>query len=190
MISDDCGRLPHHWGISSVVRSEFCRLLAGSQPRAGSRGRRFPAKRRPFWGGSVSGKSAFFMDNFGFGRGFVRKKRNFVADVIFRTVRCVNCFSSCWPSRGVPALSGGRRRCVHPAAGALCSLLGGRYARRRVAVRAYVQFGPEPPTPCAPGGGILPGRSLRSVTATGKFRPNAPSCAAPLRGAAVRELPS
>ena len=32
--------------------------------------------------------------------------------------------------------------------------------------------------------------SLRSVTATGKFRPNAPSCAAPLRGAAVRELPS
>ena len=33
-------------------------------------------------------------------------------------------------------------------------------------------------------------RSLRSVTATGKFRPNAPSCAAPLRGAAVRELPS
>ena len=33
-------------------------------------------------------------------------------------------------------------------------------------------------------------RSLRSVTATGKFRPNAPSCAAPLRGAVVRELPS
>ena len=25
---------------------------------------------------------------------------------------------------------------------------------------------------------------------TGKFRPNAPSCAAPFRGAAVRELPS
>ena len=32
--------------------------------------------------------------------------------------------------------------------------------------------------------------SLRAVTATGKFRPNAPSCAVPRRGAAVRELPS
>ena len=91
--------LPHILG--HLERCPFGILpLVGRQSTAGgSRGRRFPAKRRPFWGGSVSGKSAFFMDNFGFGRGFVRKKRNFVADVIFRTVRCVNCFSSCWPSR-------------------------------------------------------------------------------------------
>lgn len=117
--------LPHILG--HLERCPFGILpLVGRQSTAGgSRGRRFPAKRRPFWGGSVSGKSAFFMDNFGFGRGFVRKKRNFVADVIFRTVRCVNCFSSCWPSRGVPALSGGRRRCVHPAAGASAAFSAG-----------------------------------------------------------------
>lgn len=103
--------------------------LVGRQSTAGgSRGRRFPAKRRLFWVGSVSGKSAFFMDNFGFGRGFVRKKRNFVADVIFRTVRCVNCFSSCWPSRracsfrrAATVRASGSRRPLRPSRRAICT---------------------------------------------------------------------
>ena len=42
-----------------------------------------------------------------------------------------------------------------------------------VVVRAYVQFGPEPPTPCAPGGGILPGAAfvpLRRPASSGRTR--------------------
>ena len=116
--------------------------LVGRQSTAvGSRGRRFPAKRRPFWGGSVSGKSAFFMDNFGFGRGFVRKKRNFVADVIFRTVRCVNCFSSCWPSRracsfrrAATVRASGSRRPLRPFRRAICTPTSGSASVRTIRI--------------------------------------------------------
>ena len=89
--------------------------------------------------GSVSGKSAFFMDNFGFGRGFVRKKRNFVADVIFRTVRCVNCFSSCWPSRracsfrrAATVRASGSRRPLRPSRRAICTPTSGSASVRTI----------------------------------------------------------
>ena len=147
--------------------------LVGRQSTAGgSRGRRFPAKRRPFWGRLCVGKIGFLWIISASAADLSEKKRNFVADVIFRTVRCVNCFSSCWPSRR--ACSFRRAATVRASgAGALCGLLGGRYAHRRVAVRAYVQFGPEPPTPCAPGGGILPGAAfvpLRRPASSGRTR--------------------
>ena len=110
--------------------------LVGRQSTAGgSRGRRFPAKRRLFWVGSVSGKSAFFMDNFGFGRGFIRKKRNFVADVIFRTVRCVNCFSSCWPSRR--ACSFRRAACIRQQAPSAAFSAGDMHADEWQCERTY-----------------------------------------------------
>ncbi len=125
--------------ILSVVRSEFCRLLAGSQPRAEAAEDVLRQKEDFFWGGSVSGKSAFFMDNFGFGRGFVRKKRNFVADVIFRTVRCVNCFSSCWPSRracsfrrAATGRASGSRRPLRPSRRAICTPTSGSASVRTI----------------------------------------------------------
>lgn len=84
---------------------------------------------------------------------------------------------------------GGDGACIRQQAPSAAFSAGDMHTDEWQCERTY-KFGPEPPTPCAPGGGILARRSLRSVTATGKFRPNAPSCAAPLRGAAVRELPS
>ena len=122
-------------------------MLAGSRPRSEAAEDVSRQKEGLFGVGSVSGKSAFFMDNFGFGRGFIRKKRNFVADVIFRTVRCVNCFSSCWPSRracsfrrAATVRASGSRRPLRPSRRAICTPTSGSASVRAV-VRGAASWG-------------------------------------------------
>ena len=84
---------------------------------------------------------------------------------------------------------GGDGACIRQQAPSAAFSAGDMHADEWQCERTYNSDLNHQPRGCA-GQDSASRSSLRSVTATGKFRPNAPSCAAPLRGAAVRELPS